>query len=160
MPLEISQVHMLRRVARCLCNLDPNEGDGQGQVRPRPQVESELPAKKVGRTIKLAHTVDQGDDTEVAAMTIADARKLHLAFRKQNDGLPPTGDEEATPEQMQGIRTKLTADVVPFADFGILRPHGGRLGRALKFQAKIWNPESGEFTARELPGPGTFEDWR
>eukprot|EP00971_Amphidinium_carterae_P333527 6468308-Amphidinium_carterae.1 len=114
----------------------------------------------MARTIKLANTVDQGDDTEVVAMSIADARKLHQCFKKQNDGLAPTGDEEATPEQMQGIRTKLSADVVPFADFGILRPHGGRLGRALRFQAKIWNPESGEFFARELPGPSSFEEWR
>eukprot|EP00971_Amphidinium_carterae_P340889 6479421-Amphidinium_carterae.1 len=30
LPLEVSQAHMLRRVARCLCDLDPNEGDGLG----------------------------------------------------------------------------------------------------------------------------------
>eukprot|EP00971_Amphidinium_carterae_P055326 1090512-Amphidinium_carterae.1 len=73
MPLELSQAHMLRRVARCLCDLDPNEGDALGQVRPRQSDDKDLPVKKVGRTIKLANTVDQGDDTEVAAMSIADA---------------------------------------------------------------------------------------
>eukprot|EP00971_Amphidinium_carterae_P079951 1582004-Amphidinium_carterae.1 len=125
-PLEMSQSNMLRRVARCLCNLDPDEGASQVRTRSRQPDEASLPAKKMGRTIKLANTVDQGDDTEVAAMSIAEARKLHQSFKKQNDGLAPTGDEEATPKQLQGIRTKLAADVVPFADFGILRPHGGR----------------------------------
>ena len=50
-------------------------------------------------------------------------------------------------------------DIVPFADFGILRPFGARLERSLKFAAKIWNPEKQEYLAKELPGPSSHAEW-
>ena len=69
-------------------------------------------------------------------------------------------EEEATADQLAALRTKLELDVVPFADFGVFRPFAARLGRALRFQAKIWCPDEGAYITRELPGPSSFDEWR
>ena len=50
---------------------------------------------------------------------------------------------------------KLAHDVVPYADFGVLRPDGHRLERALKFHAKFGDPVSGDFVMKELPKPAS-----
>ena len=42
----------------------------------------------------------------------------------------------------------------------MFRPYGARLGKALKFVAKVWLPESGAYANNALPGPPTFDEWR
>eukprot|EP00972_Heterocapsa_arctica_P072208 10664669-Heterocapsa_arctica.AAC.1 len=64
-------------------------------------------------------------------MSTMDVRRLAKRYRDSNDGLDALDDEEASADQIAGVRAKLDADVVPFADFGILRPFGNRLGRTL-----------------------------
>ena len=112
------------------------------------------------RTFKLSSVVDQGDDQEVEALPAGDFREAVKKFRVSNDGFSPTADEEeATPDQLQGISVKLEQDVVPYADFGVLRPFGQRLERTLKFHARCWDPVKGVFVAKELPGPPSIDEW-
>ena len=78
-------------------------------------------------------------------------------FRVANDNLPPAEDEEATADQIQCIKVKLAHDVVPHADFGVLRPYGQRLERALKFHAKFWDLVY--FVMKELLGTASHAEW-
>ena len=59
-----------------------------------------------------------------SALPAGDFREAVKKFRVSNDGLNPTADEETTPDQLQGISVRLEQDVVPYADFGVLRPFG------------------------------------
>ena len=110
------------------------------------------------RKFKISGVVDQRDDQEAEAMGSEAFREAVKRFKASNDGLNPTEDEEATPDQLQGIAVKLSQDVVPYADFGVLRPFGLRLERSLKFHAKMWDPVTAEFVAKELPGPPSIDE--
>ena len=124
-----------------------------GETAAQPQ----LPTQK--RRFKISSVVDQGDDQEVDALLAAEFRTSVKRFRACNDGLDPSADEEATPDQLQGMAVKLAQDVVPFADFGVLRPFGQRLERTLKFHARCWDPIKAELVAKELPGPPSVDEW-
>ena len=100
-----------------------------------------------------------GDDGEVEAMKAGEFREFCKRAKVANDNMEPESDEEATSGQVQGLKAKLDADIVPYADFGILRPYGGRLSRALKFQAKEWDPSHGTWVTKELSGPSSFKEW-
>ena len=110
--------------------------------------------------VKLSNVIDQADDSEVAPLAVGEVRALAARYRDLNCGVSASADEEATSEQIAAVRSKIELDVVPYADFAVLRPHGARLGRALKFVAKVWSPEKAEYVNREIPGPATFEEWR
>ena len=69
--------------------------------------------KESPRKVKMANTIDQADDSEVTPMDIEDVRKVIEAFTVANDGIPPEEDEEADAGQLQGLKVKLEADVVP-----------------------------------------------
>lgn len=156
--LEQGQAGILVRIARLLTGLPASELE---QGAPAGAAGVMAIASGLGvRRVKLASTVDQGDETEVLALTSQELRVLAKRFKTGNDGLAPMDVEEATADQIIGIKSKLDADVVPYADFGILRPFGHRLGRALKFHAKVWCPETLTYVAKELPGPSDFTEWR
>ena len=160
-PIEKAQVGMLRRYARLLCGLTGEEAGGElSQAQATAGNAGAGTSKNVHkRMFKLSSVVDQGDDQEVEALPAGDFREAVKKFQVSNDGLNPTADEEATPDQLQGISVKLEQDVVPYADFGVLRPFGQRLERTLKFHARCWDPVKGVFVAKELPGPPSIEEW-
>ena len=79
----------------------------------------------------------QGDDTEVAALDQAEVRRLHERFKASNDDLEASSGEECDGMQFQAVKSKLSADVVPYADFGVFRPYGLRLEREIKFKAQV-----------------------
>ena len=108
----------------------------------------------------MATTVDQTDDSEVRALDIGEVRQLLNRYREFNSGVEARAEEEASADQLAGLRHKLLADVAPYCDFGVFRPYGARLGKTLKFVAKVWLPESGAYVNKELPGPPSFDDWR
>ena len=108
----------------------------------------------------MSSAVDQGDDAEVQAMDVAETRGLARIYRDANSGIGALSYEEATGDQLAGLRHKVKHDMVPYADFGLFRPHGDRLTRALRFTAKVWAPEQAAYVARELPGPPSYYEWR
>ena len=68
------------------------------------------------------------DDQEVEALSAEAVREIVKRFRVANDNFPPA-EEEATADQIRGIKVKLAHDVVTYADFGVLPRHGQRLER-------------------------------
>ena len=156
---------MLRRYARLMLGQPGNEAGGTSHAEKEKTVEctaGDVSAKQAGsgkRKFKLSAVVDQGDDQEVVALQAGEVRGIMKKFKAVSDDLDAEEDEEATADQLQGIKVKLDSDVVPYADFGIIRPFGGRLGRALKFRAKFWDPEKNEYVTRELPGPPCLSEW-
>jgi len=159
---EKGQIRMLRRYARLLLGLPGEQGAlhaGSDTNFDKDKEKEKDKDSKMKRKFRLSRVVDQGDDQEVEALDAEIVRDAVKRFKSSNDGLDPTPEEEATADQLQGIRIKLMHDIVPFADFGILRPFGARLERSLKFAAKIWNPEKQEYLAKELPGPSSHAEW-
>ena len=156
---EKAQARMLRRYTRLLAGL-PGSEDGGGQSHDQGQQAvagamaeaAKEPAAPGKRKFRMS-VVDQRDDQEVEAMEAAEFRAAVKRFKEANDGLNPAKDEESTMDQLKGIATKLTQDVVPYADFGVLRPFGLRLERSLKFHAKFWDPTTAELVAKKLPRP-------
>ena len=162
--LEIGQAGSLRRVARLLCGIPPSGmppiGGGPA-LQPNPPLPGgPPPATPVGtRKVKVASVVDQADDAEVIAMDVTLVRRLQAEYTAANDGIPPDSDEENDSAQLVALKSKLDADVVPYADFAVYRPFGHRLASAKKFQAHIWKPTESTFVIKELPGPPDFREW-
>ena len=168
-PRDKAQVGMLRRYARLLVGLAGDETGGglpagsSGTQPPAGQESGQLVVAAAGdsgkRKFKMSAVVDQRDEQEAVAIGAEDFRAAVKRYKEANDGLHPTEAEEATPDQLQGIAVKLRQDVVPYADFGVLRPYGLRLERTLKFHARLWDPTKAEFVAKELPGPPSLAEW-
>ena len=175
-PKEKAMFGMVRRWATMMVGLDGNEATdggllGAGKAATRDGLGNTGVAKgardgahegkdgMLKRKFKLSSVVGQRDDQEVEALSPEAVRETIKRFRAANDNLPPAEDEEAKADQTQGIKLKLAHDVVPYADFGVLRPFGQRLERALKFHAKFWDVVSGDFVMKELPGPASHAEW-
>ena len=76
----------------------------------------------------------------------------------ENDGEEPTAEDEATGDQLVSLNTRLQRGATPFADFGVWRPFGNRLGRALRFV--VHHPRAdGSYQAKEINGPSSFAAW-
>ena len=112
------------------------------------------------RRVKVASTLDQADDAEVAAMAPEQARKYWAEYTEQNDGVEPDPAERADPGQLQALISKLDADVVPYGDFAVLRPFGKRMERAVKFAAQQWDPVTCTYVRKEIPGVNNIVEWR
>ena len=111
--------------------------------------------------IKLATILDQGDDSEIKPLTPQQLRVLIDAWKVNfNEGEDPSEEEEATGDQLSALAFRLRAGGTPFADFGVWRPHGADLGRALKFTAFVLCPTTGEHVRKEISGPAGMADWR
>ena len=174
-PKEKGQVGMLRRFARLPVGLPGDEGGplrgqaaagqrgggGAGQQAGDTEVgQGRKGGSSERRRFKISSVLDQRDDQEVEALAPLHFREAILRYKLANDGLEPSKEEESTADQLQAVKVKLDHDVVPYADFGVLRPFGIRLKRVMKFHAKFWDPSTAEFVAKELPGPTSFEEWQ
>ena len=72
--------------------------------------------------------LDQHDDCEIPIMDAA-TRTLHARFAASNDNVEPESDEECDGAQLQTVKSKLDADVVPYADFGVIGQRGARFAK-------------------------------
>ena len=94
-PVELGQVGTLRRVARLLMGLDPNEtvaagGGGAAGVGGGAVQQVAVAATTVERKIKLSAVLDQGDDTEVKPLDPVMIRTMIADWRElENDGENP-----------------------------------------------------------------------
>ena len=117
------------------------------------------PAYPGAAKIRFSTVIDQGDDTEIRPLTTEELRRLLAEWIvNTNDGEDPTEEQEATGEQLAALNFRLRTGGTPFVDFGVWRPHGADLGRALRFSAYFLSP-TGEFQRKELAGPASFTDW-
>ena len=58
-------------------------------------------------------TIDQYDETEFEPMGRSELRKYQEAFEVDNDGLEADDEEEATADQLQGVRVKIIHGLTP-----------------------------------------------
>ena len=179
-PLEIGQLGELRRVARVVMGLAPETslapspsgaGPGPGFSAAAPASSSAVTFEEMTKALKEAvrpsskrilasQVVDQCDSTEVVPLD----RKVLQALTDDwkalcNDGEEPSEEEEATSEQLAALNAKILAGETPYVDFGIWRPYGARLGRAMKFVAHIQQAD-GTTLPKEISGPSDIMWWK
>ena len=159
-PLEIGQAGQVRRVCRLLLKLSPDEGPtgpAATQVPPLPAAQP-VGAPPYNKVVMSKH-LDQADDTEVPPMSLAHYRMLVTNWiATENDREEPDDAEEATADMLACLEHRAGSGATPFADFGVWRPFGSRMGRALKFVVHFTKID-GAHQARELNGPASYEDW-
>ena len=169
-PVEIGHAGVIRRVARLLLKL-PDEVDqsGAGVAAAAAAAAAAATAAAAGttasavlpprRTVLTSKVMDQGDDSEVKALLPGDLRTLISEWMVlENDGEEPLEEEEATGDQIAALDARIKNGAPPFADFGIFRPFGLRLGRALKFVVHHMAAD-GKAQSKEINGPSSFEEW-
>ena len=94
--------------------------------------------------------IDQRDDYDIPIMDAGAIRALHARFVASNeDGA-----------QLQAVKSKLDADVVPYVDFGVFGPRGARFAKIVKYTAQVWDPTTCTYTPKESKGPRTLDEWR
>jgi hypothetical protein len=98
---------------------------------------------------------DQGGDTEITPWSAARMRTVMAAFKAANDDEMPDPDEEVSVDQLAALEFKLATGAAPCPDFGVWRPFGARMARALKLTAHHLTP-GGDYVPDEVPGPPDF----
>ena len=107
--------------------------------------------------LKLSVIIDPTLDSELVRLPQSTIRQLFSEYTDAR-GAPPSEEVEPTVEQISAVAQLVAADLVPYADFAILGPHGRRLLAKLTYLAWSFHPD-GTWTRRDLPGPPTFEHW-
>ena len=113
----------------------------------------------VTRKVKMSAIFDQVDDTEITPWTPARMRACMAAFKATNDDEEPEPDEEVSVDQLAALEFKFSTGAAPCPDFGVWRPFGMRLARALKLTAQHLTP-GGDYVPYEVPGPPDFGAWQ
>ena len=104
---------------------------------------------------KLAHLIEQGDDTETSIVKSEDIAEWHRKYKLLTDG-PVPETLKPTNEQLSALFSKVTAGAIPYADCALWTPcnakvsKAGRRFRALTLQA------NGSFLSKKLAGPSSF----
>ena len=182
-PLELGQVGELRRVARLALGLGP-EVTSRGPIPsvhgllapPGGAPASSGAPGTAGNATDVAHlaqairdaikppskkicasrVIDQADDTEVVPLDPKVLSTLVEDWRQiENDGEEPTEEEEATSDQIASLDSRARSGATPFVDFGVWRPYGSRMERAMKF---VVHQQQGDGTSKpkEINGPDTY----
>ena len=112
------------------------------------------------RKVCMRTVMDQRDDYDIPIMDAGAVRALHARFVASNDNVEPESDEECDGAQLQAVKSKLDADVVPYADFGVFGPRGARFAKIVKYTAQVWDPTTCAYTPKEFKGPRTLDEWR
>ena len=184
-PLEIGQVGEVRRIARIVLGLSPEvttsgpiatalsmaaaspSGSGTPAAAPSTTAsdvaqlanaikEAVRPASK---RICASRVLDQADDTEVMPLDPKVLSTMVEDWRVlENDGEEPTEEEEATSEQLASLEGRAKTGATPFVDFGVWRPFGYRMERALKFVVHQRQTD-GSSSPKEINGPDSYTQW-
>ena len=106
---------------------------------------------------KLNTVVNQSSDVELTAL---DGKSISVAYANYRTafGTVPPPDEELSVEQLTAVKTLVDNDLVPYVDFAIWGPHGGRLMRKLKLQGTTFSRD-GTLLPIEVVGPPNFDTW-
>ena len=163
-PLHKGQLGSVRGVCRLLMNL-PAEDVPQRRygIRSGPDGGGIPVVKRVDdsdaglgtRKVCMRTVMDQRDDYDIPIMDAGAVRALHARFVESNDNVEPESDEECDGAQLQAVKSKLDADVVPHADFGVFGPRGARFAKIVKYTAQVWDPTTCTYTPKEFKGPRT-----
>ena len=130
---------------------DPEVRQQGAQVPPAPSTATE-------RKLKNSQVLDQGDDGEFMVEG-EDTRAKWLETHRRLTGGLPQPEEEPSLEQLSALARRIfQQDGPPYTDFGVFVPFGQRALRASRYRTYVQTPEG--FTAKELPGPASFVQWR
>ena len=175
-PLEVGQMGELRRVARVFLGLAPEAstlapppGSGPGSSASAPSSGITLgemtkalkeAVRPSGRKILASQVMDQCDGSEVVPLDAKILRDLTDEWKVlYNEGEEPTEEEEATAEQLAALNSRILTGATPYVDFGVWRPYGARMGRAMKFVAHIQQAD-GSTLPKEISGPSNVVWWK
>ena len=134
-PLEAAQVGLIWRMARRTAGLahgDPFEPQQPSAPGGGGEPMAASPAAG-GRKVKLAHLIEQGDDTETAIVKSVDIAEWHRKYKLLTDG-PVPEDLEPTNEQLSALFAKMTAGAIPYADFALWTPGNAKVPKAVRFE--------------------------
>ena len=106
---------------------------------------------------KLNTVVNQSSDVELVSL---DGKSLAVAYTnfKAVFGTVPPPDQELTGEQLTAVKTLLDNDLVPYVDFAVWGPHGGRMMRKLKLHGVTFSSD-GSLIPMEVNGPPGYDQW-
>jgi hypothetical protein len=171
-PLELGHLAMLRRICRLclgLCaveisNVAPQAVGVPGGMVPLVSqgttlaIQGGIPSVPTTDTkLKLSLILDPSLDADLVRLPHLQVRGLFNTYA-QVRGAEPAEDVEPTVEQISAVAQVVAADLVPYADFALLGPHGRRLVGKLSYLAWTFQPD-GTWHRKELPGPPSFEHW-
>ena len=125
---------------------------------PNPPMDFKEVTKGAGeRKMKFSAILDQGDESEFVISTEDQKQRWLENYIRQTGGLPLEQEEPST-EQVSALLRRVSSGSPPYADFSIWVPYGKKAFRAQKYRAYL--PVMGGYISKELPGPGTYEQWR
>ena len=165
--LELGQVASLRRVCRLRLGLPAEETQVTAIVpallQPQGLLQQALPLAPgppvlPPRKIKMSSVIDQADDGEIYVWDAERVRTTLTAFRAGNQGEDAPPEDEPSGEQFSALDWKIQQGGPPACDFGVWRPHGQRLQRALKLTVHHHTP-GGDYVPYEVPGPPSYSEW-
>ena len=110
------------------------------------------------RKLKLSAILDPTLDADIQGMTAEEIAQCYNAY-KAKFGDFPSPESDVSADQLGALRQVLQSGSVPFADFSVFGPHGTRRLRKQTFTGYRLNVATGEWSKRELPGPGDFHSW-
>lgn len=110
------------------------------------------------RKLKLSAILDPTLDADIQGMTAEEIAQCYNAY-KAKFGDFPSPESDVSADQLGALRQVLQSGSVPFADFSVFGPHGTRRLRKQTFTGYHLNVATGEWSKRELPGPGDFHSW-
>ena len=111
-----------------------------------------------GTELKVAHTLDQGDESE---FTLADAGHITVWFHNFVAITHGQPDEEETPtnEQLSALNVRVIVQKGSlYADFAVFTAYARKTTRAHDFTAYLPQPD-GSWLAKEIPGPTNYQAW-
>ena len=105
--------------------------------------------------IKLRDILDRTLDSELVRVPYKELRSMYGKFSEKAEDEP---DEERRPtaEQLGALAQVVGANLPPYADFALFGPNGQVLIEDLYYEAKTYDPATGEHSVKRLPGPGNI----
>ena len=170
-PLQLGHMAMLRRIARLRLGLRAVEATAvplhQAEGPPQLQGQAHSSAAVTNLSVpqqpstdprlKLSVVLDPSMDADLVRLPHHHVRGLFNSYALAR-GAEPAEDVEPTLEQISAVAQVVAADLVPYADFSILGPHGRRLVGKLNYLAWSFQPD-GTWLRKELSGPPSFDHW-
>ena len=164
-PVEAAHIGLVWRLARRKLSghwagwvdMDPFEVPADQGATPRPVRVAKTPSF-VAKKLKMAHILDQGDESE---FTLADAG--HITFWFHNFVAithgQPDEDEISTNEQLSALNVRVIFQLGSlYADFAVFTPYERKTTRAHRFTAYL-PQQDGSWLAKEIPGPTNYQAW-
>ncbi len=118
---------------------------------------SAAPAPAAKR-VKLSSLVDVTAEAELNPLAPEAVRDMFERYSLAR-GEPPAPDIEPTGEQLGVVKQLVDSGAPPYVDFALFGPHGRRLLKKLTYTESCFNPSTGDWSNRELPGPADIAGW-